>query len=469
MPDTPAAMTDTLKSESRGSLSEGDRYLAFLAIVLLGYAMMGKGFAYLGLPPLYVGEIALLSGTVVFLRTGAFVSALATLPGVLLAVLMAWVLARTFPFFGLYGFDALRDSAAVIYGGFAFIVIGLLLADARRINTVLRYYGIMLVGFPVIFVGLLLMKYWWDYIPRLYGPVPIVDVGPSSAGTHLAGAMVFVLIGYRRVSFLWVCIWFATLALVGATNRGATLAVVAPITFAMLMLGRFRMMLTIVVAGGAIFATLLAFESTFGEYEEAKDSIERPVSAHQILENAKSIVGQSGHQAEGTKIWRLNWWDIIINDTIRGPHFWTGRGFGINLADADGFGGNSDSRHPRPPTRSPHSVHMTMLARAGVPGLVLWAALLVSWFGMLMRAMLTARARGHQEWLELFVFVTSYLMAILINASFDVVIEGPMQGSWFWCLFGLGVGSVMIYRAQFLDGFSRQERDELQTSGGPAY
>jgi len=461
MPDTPRAPTDTLKSESRGALSEGDRYLALLAIVLLGYALMGKGFAYLGFPPLYVGEIAFLSGIVIFFRTGAFVGALATLPAVWLVVLMAWVLARTLPFFGLYGFDSLRDSALIVYGGFAFVVIGLLLEDARRINTVLRYYGIMLASFPAIPVGFWFTKYWVDYIPRLYGPVPIVEIGASAVGTHLAGAMVFVLIGYRKVSILWICVWFATLALVSATNRGATLAVVVPIAFAMLMLGRFRLMLTIVVAAVGIFAALLALESTFGDYEEAKDSIERPVSAHQIVENAKSIIGQSGHQAEGTKVWRLNWWDIIINDTIHGPNFWTGRGFGINLADADGFGGNSDSRHPRPPTRSPHSVHMTMLARAGVPGLVLWTVVLVSWFGMMMRAMLTARARGHEGWVELFLFPVCYVMAILINASFDVVLEGPMQGIWFWCLFGFGVGSVMIYRAQPFDESRREVCDEL--------
>ena len=143
-------MTDTLKMNPGRALSEGDRYLALLAIVLLGYALMGKGFAYLGFPPLYVGEIAFLTGIVVFLRTGAFVGALATLPALLLVALMVWVLARTLPFFGLYGFDSLRDSVVVVYGCFAFIVIGLLLEDARRINTVLRYYGIMLASFPAI-------------------------------------------------------------------------------------------------------------------------------------------------------------------------------------------------------------------------------------------------------------------------------------------------------------------------------
>jgi hypothetical protein len=442
-------MADTLaKSESRPALSEGDRYLALLAILLLGYALMGKGFAYLGFPPLYVGEIALLTGIVVFLRIGAFASTLATLPVLMLLVLMAWVLARTFPFFGQYGFDSLRDSVIVTYGVFAFIVIGLLLEDARRINTVLRYYGVMLVSFPVIPVGFWFTKYWVDSIPRLYGPVPIVEIGASAVGTHLAGAMVFVLIGYRKVSFVWVLVWFATLALVGATNRGATLAVIVPVAFAMLMLGRYRLMLTTVVAVVGVFASLLALESTFGEYNEAKDSIERPVSAHQIVENAKSIIGQSGHQTEGTKQWRLNWWDVIINDTLYGPSFWAGRGFGINLAYADGFAETGDARNPRPPTRSPHNAHMTVLARAGVPGVVLWLLVLASWAGTMMRAMLAARACGREQWARLFLFVICYVMAIVINATFDVTLEGPMQGVWFWSLFGFGIGSVMVYRAQ---------------------
>ncbi|MCA6114370.1 O-antigen ligase family protein [Bradyrhizobium sp. WSM 1738] len=455
MSDAQGTLADTLKRESRDALSAGDRYLALLAIVLLGYALMGKGFAYLGFPPLYVGEMAFLTGIVVFLRIGAYVGTLATLPALLLAALMALVLARTLPFVGLYGFDSLRDSAIIIYGGFAFIVISLLLEDARRINVMLRYYRIMLASFPAMLVGLLLAKYWGNDIPRLYGPVPIVDIGPSAVGTHLAGGMVFALIGYRKVSFFWIVVWFAMLVLVSATNRGATLAVIVPVTIAMLALGRYRLMLATVVVTVGVFAALLALESTFGAYEEARGgSWERPVSAHQIVENAKSIIGQSGEQTEGTKLWRLNWWDVIINDTIYGPNFWTGRGFGINLADADGFfEGSIGGRDPRPPTRSPHNAHMTLLARAGVPGLVLWALVLVSWFGMLMRAILTARARGHKQWADLFLFIGCYAAAILINATFDVVLEGPMQGIWFWCLFGFGVGSVMIYRAQPFNGF----------------
>jgi hypothetical protein len=438
-------MADTVKTEFRGALLEGDRYLAFLAIVLLGYAVMGKGFAYLGFPPLFVGEIAFISGIIVFLRTGALISALATLPAVLLVAMAALVLARTLPFLDLYGFESLRDSTVVIYGGFAFIVIGLLLEDSRRINIVLHHYRIMLTCLPAILLALLLTKYLPDNIPQLIGTVPIVNTGPTTVGSHLVGTMIFALIGYRKVSVAWVVVWLAALGIVCATSRGAMLAVVLPLAFAMLMLGRLRLMLHIVGVGLAIFAVLLTLESSLGNYSEAKDSWDRSFSAHQIVENAMSIFGQSGNQGEGTKQWREKWWHLIIQDSIHGPNFWTGRGFGLNIAEEDGFSGNTEDRAP---LRSPHNVFMTLLARTGVPGLVLWVLVLVSWFGMMMKAILNARACGHKQWSGLFLFIACYAAAFVINATFDVVLEGPVQGIWFWCLFGFGVGSVMIYRAQ---------------------
>jgi uncharacterized membrane protein YedE/YeeE len=77
---------------------------------------------------------------------------------------------------------------------------------------------------------------------------------------------------------------------------------------------------------------------------------------------------------------------------------------------------------------------------------------------MLLRAMLVARTRGHKQWADLFLFVICYLTSILINAFVDVTLEGPMQGIWFWCLFGFGIGSVMVYRAQTDDGIGRSRR-----------
>ncbi len=46
--------------------------MSLLAVVLLGYALAGKGFAYVGLPPLFIGEITLGCGLVAFATAGVW-------------------------------------------------------------------------------------------------------------------------------------------------------------------------------------------------------------------------------------------------------------------------------------------------------------------------------------------------------------------------------------------------------------
>ena len=113
--------------------------------------------------------------------------------------------------------------------------------------------------------------------------------------------MIFVLIGYRKVSPLWVIVWLATMAMIGATNRGAALAVLLPVVFAMIMLGRVRLMLTTLAVGLSPSVSSLRRRLLSPNSRKPRSRCERPVSAHQIVENAKSILGQSGHQTEGTK------------------------------------------------------------------------------------------------------------------------------------------------------------------------
>ncbi len=436
---------DYVSSTSRPT-SLGDRYLLLLLGVLLGYAFIGKGFAYLGLPPLYVGEMALLTGFIIFLRTSCLIAALATLPSLFLAAAMAWVMLRTLPFVGMHGFDALRDSVVIMYGGFAFIIIALLLEGAHRINTVVRWYdgfsNIYVLAIPFIFA---FNHFMADHIPHLPGTdVPLILIAPNEVGVHLSGAAVFTVVGFRKATPLWIVLLVAALAMVCALSRGGMVAFAVPITFAALMLGKIRELAIVLVAGLAIFAVAYVLEPTFTDYRETASSIERPISTRQIVNNIVSTVGEGQEQTEGTKRWRVDWWNVIVNNTVYGPYFWTGRGFGLNLAEADGVMDNHRLTHP---LRSPHNVHVTILARAGVPGLALWGAFLASWLGMMMRTMWIARRRGQTDWAALFLFIACYAMAMVINATFDVTLEAPVQGVWFWCLIGFGIGTVMVFRA----------------------
>lgn len=422
----------------------GDRYILALSCVLLGYAVMGKGFAYLGYPPFFVGEMAYFAGVLVLLRSGCLLAVFACGPSLLLAAIMGWTLLRTLPFIGTYGIDALRDSVIIMYGGFSFIVAALLIEDCRRINALVGYYriftSICVPAAPILFP--LSFYFGEDFLHTPGTTVPLIWLGPGEVAAHLAGAAVFALAGFRKATPVWTACLLVALVMVSAVSRGAMLAFVIPIVLAALVLGKVRMLARIVMVGVVILASSYVLEMSLSKHREARSSSERSVSAIQLVENMSSIFSSGGEQTESTKVWREKWWSIIVDNTVYGPYFWTGRGFGINLALEDGFGNPQNER----PLRSPHNAHMTILAREGIPGLVLWGVFLTAWLGTMLYTMLLARRRGQAEWAGLLLFIACYATSCVINATFDVALEGPMQGIWFWCLIGFGIGTTMIYR-----------------------
>ena len=65
----------------------------------------------------------------------------------LCALSCAWIV-RTIPYVERYGIDAIRDAAIYYYSAFAFIVAGLLIADPRRLATLLGYLPAVRPAFP---------------------------------------------------------------------------------------------------------------------------------------------------------------------------------------------------------------------------------------------------------------------------------------------------------------------------------
>lgn len=161
----------------------------------------------------------------------------------------------------------------------------------------------------------------------------------------------------------------------------------------------------------------------------------RPATIQQVIDNLLSIFGPSSDGGlEGSKQFRLAWWGKIIDYSVLGPYFWTGKGFGVNLADADGFQSTVDHS-----LRSPHNTNVTVLARMGVPGLVLWVLLQVAFAIGLLRATLAHRRGGDVQVAVLGALVFAYWVAMMVDTSFDPYLEGPQGGIWFWVIFGLGL------------------------------
>ena len=426
-----------------------DAYMRLLCCTLAGYALLGKGFAYIGISPLFIGEIALGLGLCVIFRA-CTLAMLATIPSLLLTTLFALVMIEVLASVPAYGIDAIRDSVIMLYSLFAFIVIALILEKPERLDWTLRTYGRFawlygMVGGIVYFLGAQLADKF--YLDGLYFPgtqivaVPYLRAG--EAASHVTGAAVFILLGFRRVPLPWVLLLLVSIVMVTA-SRGAMLSCVIPIGLAAVLGGQMRRVTPILMLSGALLAVTYAFGLKIPI--PGPEGAERDVGPAQILENFESIVGtSSASNLDGTKMWRLNWWQAIRNYTFNGPYFWTGKGYGFGLAEADGFVINAEKNAPL--VRSPHNAHLTVLARSGVPGLALWVVTGVAWFGSLMYAMTVARLRGDTQWANLFLWIACYWLAIVIDASFDVALEGPMLGIWFWSLFGLGIASTMIYRA----------------------
>lgn len=450
------AMTVSTPSSTEGG-AWSDGYFTLLCIVLVGYAVLGKGFAYFGVPPIFIGEVALVAGAAVLLYSGCLVATLTSFCSLLLAITMLWTMIRTVPYVSTYGVDAFRDSVIVMYGAFAFVVVGLLLEKEHRLNAVVRYYNSFLSFYvPVIPLLFIASRYFRESIPNLPGTsVPLLMLGPGEVPVHLAGAAVFAMVGFRKATVLWLTPLTIAVIVASMTTRGGMLAFVVPVLFAALVLGKIRQLLGVIIAGLAILAATYTVEGalTDGQGFPVHET-DRKVSTQQIIKNVESISGHADSNLDETRAWRLEWWGKIVNNTIYGPNFWTGRGYGPNIAILDGYGDINDEA----PLRSPHNAHMTILARSGVPGLALWLGFCAAWLCMMASVMLTAHLRGDQNWSAFFLFVVCYATSSVINATFDVALEGPMQGIWFWCLIGLGMGSVMIYRHRLSIGFVDRNR-----------
>ena len=419
----------------------GDKYLTWLVCILLGYALLGRGFAYLGLAPIYIGEITLALGLLAWIFNRYALKVFELLTAWFLVGFMLWGCIRTLPYISKYGADALRDGVVWGYGVFAFIVATLLIAKPERLRILIERYGRFIVLFSALMpVVLLLVLLYGEALPRLPGaPVPIADFRPGDVLVHLAGIAAFILSGLGAAPLFVAVMMFINFPITAFMGRGGTLAFLISIALIVCLRPLSTKVWRMLVVGA--LAVMIFAASGISIDVPGK---ERELSFEQIVSNIESVSTSEDAGAGGlqqTKQWRLDWWDKVIGYTFYGDYFLTGKGFGINLANEDGFQVEEDDA-----LRSPHNGHLTILARSGVPGLVLWLLLQLSWcFGML-GGYQRSRLRGQRKWASMFLFLLAYWAAFLVNAAFDVYLEGPMGGIWFWTIYGVGLAAMWIYQ-----------------------
>lgn len=438
-------------------------FVLALAFLLAGYALLDKGFAYLGVPPLFVGEAVLILALATLLL-GRKERPIADGLTIMLLAFMGLGLVRALPYYSRYELDTARDSVIWIYGAFA-LTLSLVLR-AEHFKALVALFGRLTIPFLITAPILVLLPRISDSI-LLRWPLsnsPVLDYKGGDYAVHLAGVAAFILLGLwastglirgRNAWLVWL-LWMPGLA-ISLLGRSSLLTVVLTTAIAALLSKMVHAASPVMSEHGhrqaelrrphanllplvvllliSVFATLV-----FSPNIEVES---RSISLGQLQQNFTTIFDSQDETADrilrANRNFRTDWWNTIIDYTFGGPHFWTGKGFGVNLAASDGFITDQTLT-----LRSPHSIHFNILGRMGIPGLALWIALQLSFAVSLFRALLRARGGRDLFWARINAWILVYWLAFMINASFDVYLEGPQGGIWFWCVFGFGLAALRI-------------------------
>jgi hypothetical protein len=107
---------------------------------------------------------------------------------------------------------------------------------------------------------------------------------------------------------------------------------------------------------------------------------------------------------------------------------------------------------------------MTVLARLGVPGLLLWVTLQMAFAVKLLQAARRAHQAGQIFWMQIDIWLLTYWLAMMLNSSFDVYLEGPQGGIWFWTIIGLGLAALRLQAGETQPVLRTVEPAERQSS-----
>ncbi|MDQ3641716.1 MAG: O-antigen ligase family protein [Actinomycetota bacterium] len=420
-----------------------------MALVLGGYLFFGRPFAHVGVPwtPIYVGEALLAAGVYAMLAERRTAVAVVTGSAPLQAVLALLVLtvARLPGDFASHRVAALQDAAVCYYTVFAVVVACVACTSDASAQWLAGWYR--------------------RAIPWLLAWIPVAvllsrssDPGSAEAlsGRTVPGTDV-ALFGFKAgdlamhaavaVAFLWLCdrpasahdrlcrtaltaLGLGGILVAGSVNRGGLLTG-AVVICATVALCRERKQLVGTALGS--LTVVLALTAVSGV---SVDVAGRDVSLPQLAENARSIFDADVDAADqrGTVEWRLEYWSAVAGDVWNGRAGPLGYGFGTNLADRYGFQVATDEEDQR--LRNAHNSHLSVMARLGLPGFAVWTLLWFVWLRTLWRA---RRSHSSEEVNRRFAtWLLIAVAAVLFNAVFDPILEGPQVAIWTWTLFGVG-------------------------------
>lgn len=395
-------------------------YLNLYFFVMACYVFFNKGVAYS-----YMVELLWLLGLILIFLSRRSYEFIWDLRAKLLAFfLLVGIIYIPIGLRGYSFFDVIRDSFAFQYGWFVFIVFLFKEEQALVWKKIISIY----TWFPLFGLLNFFLQNFVENFDRFkpFGDISLILYKYGDMGVHLLISSLILLVFQQKRSLRFqavmaLIILFNLLILTAYSRSGMLAYVLGVLVFILLsnedyIKTRVRqyikylpLLLMIVLP---IYASIKVQENFQG----------RKVGIEQVTQNVGSFVGASNDvNLEDNKLWRLVWWAKILDYSFSPSYFFQGKGLGMSLSETDEVLSDVEE------VRSPHNFHLTVMARFGVPVFCIW----LYWLFLLYKPMFKRQLNSK------LLMISTVLLAFIVNASFDVFLEGPMGAFPFWTWVGL--------------------------------
>ncbi len=395
-------------------------YLRAYLLVMTLYVFLNKGIAYT-----YLVEALWLFGILLLFINRKKVELIwnKTTKFILFFIAISFIyILRGFTKYDLV--DLIRDSFIFQYGWFVFI----LFLFKEKLEIIWETLFFIYKWFPFVALLNFILQYFVPFFETVtpFGGIPILLYKNGDMGVQLLISTLLLLYSFENKTLKWRVLLSLVIALdfliLASYSRSGIVAFLASMLCFIYFNKDIQLQARVRLLIKYLPIILLVVTPIYINIKVAENFQGRAVGLEQIKNNFSSIVGgTTDATSENNVVWRLVWWAKIIDYSLTSPNFFIGKGLGMNLAIDDDIITLDDS------LRSPHNFHLNIMSRFGVLIFVIWMYFLIQ----LLKPLVKKQLQGKR------LLIGCILLAFLLNASFDVFLEGPMGAFPFWTWMGL--------------------------------
>ena len=395
-------------------------YLRAYLLVMTLYVFLNKGVAYT-----YLVEVLWLFGILLLLMDRKKVELIwnRTTKLILFFIIISCIyILRGFAKYDII--DLIRDSFIFQYGWFVFI----LFLFKEKLDIIWETLFFIYKWFPFVALLNFILQYFVPFFETVapFGGIPILLYKNGDMGVQLLISTLLLLYSFENKTLKWRVLLSLVIALdfliLASYSRSGIVAFLASMLCFIYFNKDIQLQSRVRLLIKYLPIILLVVTPIYINIKVTENFQGRAVGLEQIKNNFSSIVGgTTDATSENNVVWRLVWWAKIIDYSFTSPNLFIGKGLGMNLATDDDIITLDDS------LRSPHNFHLNIMSRFGVLIFMIWMYFLIQ----LLKPLFKKQLQGKR------LLIGCILLAFLLNASFDVFLEGPMGAFPFWTWLGL--------------------------------